>query len=69
MQSRVCTILVLVSYSVFFTIFLLITNQSQLLSRIMGNNWVTLSRDLQKPSPFVLLDGASFCPLEENLSL
>ena len=55
MQNRVCTVLVLVSYSVFFTIFLLITNQSHLLLRIMGNNWVTLSRNLTEAKSFCFI--------------
>ena len=42
MQNRVCTTLVLVSYPVFFTLFLLSTNQYNLLLRFIGNNLVKL---------------------------
>ena len=41
MQNRVCRTLVIFSYLVFFTMFLLFTNQYNLLLRFIGNNLVT----------------------------
>ena len=42
MQNRVCTTLVLLSYLVFFALFLLSTNQYNLLLRFIGNNLVNV---------------------------
>ena len=42
MQNRVCRTLVIFSYLVFFTMFLLFTNQYNLLLRFMGKNLVKI---------------------------
>ena len=58
MQNRVCTTLVLLSYLVFFTLFLLSTNQYNLLLRFIGNNLVN-----------VILNFHTFVPLTPSLYL